>query len=97
MPDRFLTPSEVANILRVHRSTVQRMAAAGRFPGALSLGTGKRRNWRIPESALIQMGLKAADDAAEAEERSEQASAARQPGKRGTARGFELYRKFSKS
>lgn len=48
--NRILTATEAAEILKCHRSTVQRMAASGRFPNAKSIGNGQRKNWRIPET-----------------------------------------------
>lgn len=80
----LLTTEEVAEILRCHRSTVQRMAQAGKFPGALAIGNGQRKSWRIPEAAL--QGL-ASDDEPKAKPKAITVG----------VRGWELYRKFSKS
>lgn len=80
---KFLTIEEVASILRCHRSTVQRMAQAGRFSNALILGTGSRRSWRIPEESVkeLQPGCDAV---------------AKVKPVTVSGRGLELYRKFSK-
>ena len=42
----YLNASEVANLLRVHRSTVSRLLQKGRIPGAIRMGTAGK--WRIP-------------------------------------------------
>lgn len=49
---QFLTVQEFADIIRVDRSTVQRMAASGKLPGSIIIQTGKRKKWRIPASAI---------------------------------------------
>ncbi len=49
---QFLTVQEFADIIRVHPSTVQRMAAIGQLPGAIIIRTGKRKKWRIPANAI---------------------------------------------
>lgn len=92
----LLTTDEVATILRCHRSTVQRMAQAGKFPGALAVGNGSRKSWRIPEAALSGFVDGGGDLNQEAE--SEQKSKPSRSTRGGTpnARGWELYRKFSK-
>lgn len=51
-PATYYTPEEFALILKIHRTTVVRMAAAGKLPGSILVGTGKRKSWRIPESAI---------------------------------------------
>ena len=58
------------------------MAQDGKFPGALAIGNGNRKSWRIPESAL--QGLSA--DEPKAIPKKTTAS----------ARGWELFNKFSK-
>jgi excisionase family DNA binding protein len=80
---RFLTTDEVAELLRCHRSTVQRMAQSGKFPGAKVIGNGQRRSWRIPESSLdeLQPGCDAVVKVKPVTV---------------SGRGLELYRKFSK-
>lgn len=52
-PD-FLTSGQVAERLKVSRSTVLRLATAGRFPGSIQVGVGtiRRRGLRIPEIAV---------------------------------------------
>lgn len=51
----YLTVQEVADILRVHRSTVQRLASTGQLPGTLMIRTAHRKTWRIPRSALLAL------------------------------------------
>ena len=46
MPEEYLTKKEVEGKLRLHRNTVTRLLAAGRFPGAFRAG----QQWRIPVS-----------------------------------------------
>jgi excisionase family DNA binding protein len=48
----FLTVQEFAEILRVHRNTVQRLAETGQLPGSIAIRVKKRTTWRIPRSAL---------------------------------------------
>lgn len=55
---KFLTVSEVADILRLHRSTIQRLAATGELPGAILIKTGSRGTYRIPESAINALVVK---------------------------------------
>lgn len=52
-PD-FLTSTQVAERLKVSRSTVFRLATAGHFPGTIQVGVGtiRRRGLRIPETAV---------------------------------------------
>lgn len=52
-PD-FLTSGQVADRLKVSRSTVIRLVNAGRFPGSIQVGIGqhRRRGVRIPETAV---------------------------------------------
>lgn len=52
-PD-FLTSGQVAERLKVSRSTVLRLATAGHFPGSIQVGVGqiRRRGLRIPEAAV---------------------------------------------
>lgn len=50
--EEYLTVQEVADILRVHRNTVQRLAQSGQFPGAIGIRIRKHTTWRIPQSAL---------------------------------------------
>jgi excisionase family DNA binding protein len=52
---RLLTAVEVADRLRVSPREVQRLAAAGRLPGAFRVG----RLWRFSEERLLE-GLMAA-------------------------------------
>jgi len=42
--EEYLTKKEVEAKLRLHRNTVTRLLAAGRFPGAFRAG----QQWRIP-------------------------------------------------
>ena len=83
---RILTAQEAAEILKCHRSTIQRMAQAGRFPNAKSIGNGQRKCWRIPESDLELLG--SGNDGEE--------TARSKPVKNVNGRGWELYKKFSK-
>lgn len=55
MNDEYLTPKEVANLLRVHRVTVQKMIENGQLPGSIALGNKTRKHWRIPKSALEEL------------------------------------------
>ncbi len=43
-PQEYLTKKEVEARLRLHRNTVGRLLATGRFPNAFRTG----RQWRIP-------------------------------------------------
>lgn len=52
-PFVFYTVDEVAEILRHDPSTVRRMLAGGKLPGAFQSGEpGCESTWRIPPSAL---------------------------------------------
>lgn len=54
-PDETLSTVRVAQILDLHRSTVQQHVRAGRFPGALlgpAVSRSTRGYWSIPRSAL---------------------------------------------
>lgn len=51
----FFTTDEVAKILRVHRTTVQRMIECGQLPGSLAIQTGKRKFWRVPKTAIERL------------------------------------------
>lgn len=50
----FLTSGQVAERLKVSRSTVIRLVNAGRLPGSIQVGIGqhRRRGVRIPETAI---------------------------------------------
>lgn len=48
----YLTPGEAAVVLRCSTWTITRLATRGRLPGAISIGAGNRKRWRIPASAL---------------------------------------------
>lgn len=48
----FLTPGEVAPILRVSKRHVMRMAERKELP-ALRFGTGKKKNWRFKRADLL--------------------------------------------
>jgi len=48
------TLQEVADLLRVDRSTAQRLVQSGNFPGAFTIGSGKRKFWRVPDSGIQQ-------------------------------------------
>jgi hypothetical protein len=55
-PNEMLSTVRVAQILDLHRATVQQHVREGRFPGALlgpALGNGTRGYWSIPRSALM--------------------------------------------
>lgn len=56
---RFLTVSEVAELMRVSRMTVYRMIHAGELP-AVRFG----RSFRVPESAVSQAIETATEDSA---------------------------------
>lgn len=47
-PQEYLTKKEVEAQLRLHRNTVGRLLASGRFPNAFRAG----RHWRIPAGDL---------------------------------------------
>jgi excisionase family DNA binding protein len=47
---RVLTAAEAAALLRVSAREVQRLAAAGRLPGAFKVG----KLWRISEDRLME-------------------------------------------
>jgi excisionase family DNA binding protein len=49
-PDRLLTVSEVAELLRMHRESVRRWLRDGRLKGG-RIG-GRRLGYRIPESEV---------------------------------------------
>ena len=51
----LLTTAEVAAILRVHRTTVQRLIEAKRLHALSVSVTGKRKQWRIPRESLQKM------------------------------------------
>jgi hypothetical protein len=55
-PTEMLSTVRVAQILDLHRATVQQHVREGRFPGALlgpALGNGARGYWSIPRGALM--------------------------------------------
>jgi hypothetical protein len=55
-PYEMLSTVRVAQILDLHRATVQQHVREGRFPGALlgpSVANGARGFWSIPRSALM--------------------------------------------
>lgn len=55
-PAEMLSTVRVAQILGLHRATVQQHVREGRFPGALlgpAVGAGTRGFWSIPRSALM--------------------------------------------
>ena len=45
---------EAAQELGVHYVTALRWCYAGKFPGAYSLPTQKRRHWRVDRKALLK-------------------------------------------
>jgi excisionase family DNA binding protein len=47
-PTKYLTPEEVAKVLRVDRRTVYRWLRKGKIPAVKFGGT-----WRVPETALL--------------------------------------------
>jgi excisionase family DNA binding protein len=48
--DVWLTPEELADLLRVHRQTVYRELRAGNLPGVIKIGN----QWRIPKNAALK-------------------------------------------
>ena len=55
-PEEMLSTVRVAQILDLHRATVQQHVREGRFPGALlgpAVGNGARGYWSIPRGALM--------------------------------------------
>ena len=61
--ERYVSPEEAAEFLRIRRIQVIRMARSGRLP-AHPLGHGKRRLWRFKMSELdrhMQPTVKATD------------------------------------
>ena len=55
-PNEMLSTVRVAQILDLHRATVQQHVREGRFPGALlgpAIANGARGFWSIPRSALM--------------------------------------------
>jgi hypothetical protein len=55
-PDEMLSTVRVAQILDLHRATVQQHVREGRFPGARlapTSGSGTRGYWSIPRGALM--------------------------------------------
>ncbi len=46
----WLTPEELADLMRVHRQTIYRELRAGRLPGAIKIG----RQWRISREAMVR-------------------------------------------
>lgn len=56
---RFVTVSEVAELMRVSRMTVYRMIHAGELP-AIRFG----RSFRVPESAVSQAIVTSTEDSA---------------------------------
>ena len=56
--ERYLTAAEVAEILNVHRTTVERMCKRGQLPGTLDLGSEKKHSFRIPRAALEALTFK---------------------------------------
>jgi len=49
---KYLTTTEVANILDVTLATVVNLIKRGRFPGAYKVDPGTKSIWRIPQSGL---------------------------------------------
>lgn len=45
-----LTLTEATKVLRIGRSTLKKLLAAGKFPSAYK--TSERGHWRIPETAI---------------------------------------------
>lgn len=54
---KFLTVKEVAEILQLHRSTIQRLAASGELPGTIAIKTGSRKTYRIPLEAINALAV----------------------------------------
>lgn len=50
--NKIFTVQEVADYFRVDRSTIQRLVQSGQFPGAFTVGLGKRKNWRVPRWSI---------------------------------------------
>jgi excisionase family DNA binding protein len=48
--DTWLTPEELADLLRVHRQTIYRELRAGNLPGVIKIGN----QWRIPKNAALK-------------------------------------------
>jgi excisionase family DNA binding protein len=48
--DIWLTPEELADLLRVHRQTIYRELRAGRLPSVIKIGN----QWRIPKNAALK-------------------------------------------
>jgi excisionase family DNA binding protein len=48
--DVWLTPEELADLLRVHRQTIYRELRAGHLPGVIKIGN----QWRIPKNAALK-------------------------------------------
>jgi len=48
----FLTPAEVAVIVKLKLCTVVKLVDRGEFPGSINVGAGKSRVRRIPPSAV---------------------------------------------
>jgi excisionase family DNA binding protein len=48
--DIWLTPEELADLLRVHRQTIYRELRADRLPGVIKIGN----QWRIPRNAALK-------------------------------------------
>lgn len=46
----FLTPAEVAVILKINREVLRRLSSAGKIPGAFKVGG----QWRYRRSSLLQ-------------------------------------------
>lgn len=46
------TVSEIAELLRVDNSTIQKWCKSGKIPGAYKTGTASNSHWRIPKSGL---------------------------------------------
>jgi excisionase family DNA binding protein len=48
--DVWLTPEELADLLRVHRQTIYRELRAGNLPDVIKIGN----QWRIPKNAALK-------------------------------------------
>jgi DNA-binding transcriptional regulator LsrR (DeoR family) len=52
MTPHYLTTQEVADHFRISATQVIRWIKAGKFPGAINIGTPKKANYRIPANEL---------------------------------------------
>lgn len=59
--EKMLTVSEVANRLKVDSSTIRRMRQQGYFPGARRKTALPKSPWMIPESDVVQVEKKRAE------------------------------------